>query len=118
MTVISGTIQSVPEVRTRVEPSSPISAGVKAGNLTFTQDCGDYTNTGNVPQTVTVTLSNQVGCVVSNPKFTSGVTTVNGTTVSIDPGKTFSFKVTVVTSSAPIGGSDVPFSFETTAVWA
>lgn len=118
MTTLSGTIQAVAEVRTRTEPAASMSLGSKPGGQTINQDCGDYTNTGNVPQTVTIAVSGETKCTVANPKFSYNGAAVVGNTVTIAPTKTASFKVDVTLAPATPGAGEVAFSFMTTPTWS
>lgn len=73
-------------------------------------------NTGNVPQTVDVAVSDPIGCTIEK---VSGSIGAAGTTfpATLQPGDQLSVSVQVKTVAIPVGGENQPFGFTTTEIW-
>lgn len=112
------TIQGIPAVRTHTSFTDKNLGVQPAGTTRNVQVGGNASNTGNVPQTLTVVFTPS-NCTVGNPKFRNSASQVtSGNTVTIAPGDNVNLFVDVTTAPGAIGDPDVPANFTIEETWA
>lgn len=118
MSIQTLTVQGVPAVRTHTSFTDK-NLGTQAANTTKNvQVGGNAANTGNVAQTLTVSLVGE-NCTISNPKFRNTASQVtSGNTVTIAPGDNVVLFVDVTTPPAVIGEPDVAANFTVSETWS
>lgn len=112
---VSGTVDYTDPIRTHDEPASPYVGGTISGGVTSQVSIPGFKNTGNVPQTVTVVISDSLGCTISGYNFESSGNQYERT-VTLNPGFSALLRVNIQTpNTGP--GDDTGYSFDVDTVW-
>lgn len=117
MSKVSGNIQAPAVVRTHSGLSdltlqSPVASG-STTNLTV----GSVQNTGNVAQSLDISASNAVGCVINGASVYKGSTQLT-LPAALQPGDSVTVYVNVTFDTLVAGDADSPFSFDIEETWA
>lgn len=119
MTTISGTIPTVPEVRTHTDAPSKTVNNFTGGELLI----GTYSNTGNVPQTITFTgltatnnasLANGSNSVIWQPPNGSSIV---ANSITLNPGTVDLYLKITVPVQAP-GAPQQSYTFDVGVTWS
>jgi len=118
---IKGQIESIPEVRTHIEPSPVLDLGVAVGgrelDITLT-----FKNTGNVNQTLTMnSVLDFLNCVLTTPgKFVyeGGVESPIVNVAELTPGQTCYYIFAIKLDEFPIGTPLQDYSFNADWSWS
>jgi hypothetical protein len=120
-TLVTGTIDSPDENRSRIEPTGPILLGVLQPGTGYNKQIGTYSNNGNVNQTVTVDvdcIDNEVGITYQGTRWQdSNGQTITNPSITLAPGKSAVLYLQFTAdNNGP--GPDLNVSFEVTPVWS
>lgn len=112
-----GTISVPAAVRSHQEPQSPLTLAAIPSGQSHAEAIGDYWNTGNVDQTLDLTVTNTSNCTV-----TLAVTANDGSAITLPATISPQEKITVIaevtTASEVIGSGDQPYSFDINSTWS
>lgn len=113
---VNGTIDNPEPIYTYNEPTSPFAGGGIAGGVLTQVAIPGFKNTGNLPQTLTVAITNLVGVTVSSFYIEVPGSQATPTSVTLNPGYSAILRVNV---QAPNVGpaEDSDYSFEIDTSW-
>jgi hypothetical protein len=118
---VQGTIKATPPNRAHSDNSGSINAGEIADNQQKAIWIQNFDNLGNVPQTVSHTVTNPTNVTVVSSSFYTKNPDVDartelGASTTIQPGQGVHLKVVVQATDIPIG-DDVTYGFNVEPTW-
>ena len=114
---VSGTITPPLAITTHQEPSGPIVLNNVASSSRVDVTVGNYANTGNITQTVTVAIDNLVGGTVTGQAWVSN-DFGSGLSAILPPNTVTELHVFIETETLNIGDADGSLSFDVDSVWS
>ena len=114
---VNGTVDNPEPVYAHQEPVSPIAGAALVPNVPTLIPVKGFKNTGNMPMTCEVTLSNVQGITVNDSYFAfSSNGNTYGNRITLNPGFGIDYYVEAVAPS--VGpGEDTSYSFSLDTVW-
>jgi hypothetical protein len=114
---VTGIVDTPEPNYSHTQPVVPVNIGMIADGGSARVGAGVFKNTGNVTQTVSVSVTNMVNCVVENVQFVDGFTNL-GPTIQLIPNEERQLFATVHAVDLSPTDGDQPLSFEIDTTWS
>lgn len=114
-----GTVFAPAANRTHTEPITGVEVSVNSG-ADYTHGFGPYVNTGNIAQTLELSVINLTGGTLKSFSLIDAGTgdALEGTTVTVAPNQSVSATVDVTAETLAVGAANGTLSFDVESTWS